>query len=321
MAGIYQKKVFQAALLLGMIVCLGAAADKADRTGRIQIQQEELYVPGIQQDYHFFLVADTHISLCDSRDAALMEKARSRKEAFEQESGKIATRTFQNIVTASIKNNADLTIFAGDITDSAMYASVDFVQSQLSRLENPYLYVAGNHDFEYGEEYFSKKAYQHYFPRLWPLTNTKKQYAVKEYNDLAVIGLNDKNNQFGKNAVKAVMPYLKGKKPVILVLHVPLQPQAEDSELERQADSIWGLSGEGRCRVLIGETACKPNKTSKKLLDAIFAKDSPVVAVFAGHIHFYNRSMLNGQAGQIVTGAGYYGDAVSIHVRPMEEGS
>ena len=136
-----------------------------------------------------------------------------------------------------------------------------------------------------------------------------------EYDDLIVAGINDKNNQFDKKAVQALLPYLKGTKPVILVMHVPLQPQYEHSALEQQADAVWGLSNAGRCRVLLGETACKPNKTTQKLLDAVFAADSPVAVVFAGHIHFYNRSMVNEQSVQLVTGAGYYGDAVRIFVQ------
>ena len=202
------------------------------------------------------LIADTHISLCDDRDPELIEKAAARKAAFEQESGKKAVRTFHSLITESIESGTDLTIFAGDITDSAMYASIDFVAA----------------------------------------------------------GINDKNNQFDKEAVEALLPYLRGTKPVFLVMHVPLQPQYENSALERQADDVWGLSENGNCRVLLGESACRPNKTTQKLLDAVFAKDSPVVAVFAGHLHFYNRSMLNDVSEQFVTGAGYYGDAVRIHI-------
>lgn len=312
------KQQIQSALTALVLVCLVFAAKAADRPGSIQIQEESLAIAGIQNNYDFLLIADTHISLCDERDPALLEKAKSRREAFEKESGKIAVRTFHSLITDAVKNDTDLTIFAGDITDSAMYASIEFVQQELDRLDGPYLYVTGNHDFEYGEEYFSKRAYREYFPRLKSLTHTKEQFVIYEYEDLIVAGINDKNNQFEKNAVNALLPYLKGKKPVILVMHVPLQPQEEHSALEQQADDIWGLSKNGRCRVLLGETACKPNRTSQKLLDAVFAKDSPVAAVFAGHIHFYNRSMLNASSEQLVTGAGYYGDAVRIRVRAKE---
>lgn len=310
-----KKKMLQTAILVCTVCILIFAAKKADRFASIQIQEEEITIPGIQNDYTFLLIADTHISLCDDRDPKLLEKAGQRREAFEQESKKSAVRTFHNLITQSIKSNTDLTIFAGDITDSAMYASIDFVQKEVDRLNNPYLYVTGNHDFEYGDEYFSKKAYKKYFPRLKQLTKTKQQYVLYEFDDLLIAGINDKNNQFDKTAVEALLPYLKGTKPVILVTHVPLQPQYENSPLEQQADAVWGLSEKGRCRVLLGKTACKPNKTTQKLLDAVFAKDSAVAAVFAGHIHFYNKSMLHPASVQFVTGAGYYGDAVRIRIR------
>ncbi len=309
------KKIIQSVLAACAVCCLFVAAKKADQAGSVRIQEETVTISGIRRDYRMLLIADTHISLCDARDPALLKKAQARREAFERESGKNAVRTFHNLVTESVEGKDDLTIFAGDITDSAMYASVDFVQKEIERLEHPYLYVTGNHDFEYGEEYFSKEAYRKYFPRLIPLTKTTEQYTLMEYDDLIVAGINDKNNQFDKKAVQALLPYLKGTKPVILVMHVPLQPQYEHSALEQQADAVWGLSNAGRCRVLLGETACKPNKTTQKLLDAVFAADSPVAAVFAGHIHFYNRSMVNEQSTQLVTGAGYYGDAVRIFVQ------
>ncbi len=311
------RRLIQTVIILCSMLCLVLAAEKSGHSGSIQVTEEKLTIPGIRNEYHFFLIADTHISLCDERDSSLMEKAGSRKQAFEQESGKTAARTFQNLVTQANDRGVDLAVFAGDIIDSAMYASIDFVKKQFDRLQMPYMYIAGNHDFEYGEEYFSKKAYQDYFPRLQELTGTDKQYILREYEDLIIAGINDNNNQFPKSAVKALLPVMEKDKPVILVLHVPLQPQFENSELEQQANDVWGLSSKGKCRVLLGENACKPNAVTRRLLNAVFSDDSPVAAVFAGHIHFYNRSMLNDTAVQTVSGAGYYGDAVHIRVTPQ----
>ncbi len=310
------KRLIQTLAVICMIPCLWALAKKGDESGSLRIREELLSIAGIHNEYELFLIADTHISLCDERDDGLIEKADRRREAFRQESGKTATQTFQNLVTEANESGADLTVFAGDIIDSAMYASIEFVQKQFSRLRMPCLYILGNHDYEYGREYFSRKARRKYFPRLEALTGTKEQYVMYEFEDLIVAGINDRNNQFPKSAVEALLPVLKGKKPVILVTHVPLLPLEENSKLEQQANDVWGLSPEGRCRVLLGENACSPDAVTQKLLNAVFAKDSPVAAVFAGHIHFYNRELLNDSAVQLVTGAGYYGDGLRIHVTP-----
>lgn len=308
------RRYIQSALLVMFACVLGAAAYRDELQCRVQIQEEYLTIPGVKDSYTFMLIADSHISLCDERDAALMDKAVRRREAFRMESGRDAERVFANFIQAANEQKPELTILAGDILDSAMYRSIDFVQKKLDSLKTPYLYILGNHDFEYGDEYFSKKAYREYFPRLEGLTGTKDQYRIVEYEDLVVIGINDKNNQLPKEAVNAALPYMQGDKPVILVLHVPLQPAEPDSALERQANEIWGLSKKGQCRVLLGESACRPNQTTQKLLDAVFAEDSPVAAVFAGHIHFYNKSMLDDSSQQLVTGAAYYGDAVYVHI-------
>jgi len=309
-----RNKYLQSGSLVLFACLLFAFSYRYDRRGSIQIEEEYLKVDGLLGSYEFMLIADSHISLCDGRDAGLQQKADSRRMAFYNESGHDAARTFSNLIGEAKRRGPDLTILAGDITDSAMYESIDFVKSKLDYLDLPYLYVLGNHDFEYGDEYFSKKAYREYFPRLKCLTKTDRQYVITEYDEFVVIGINDKNNQLPKDAVNAAMPYIKGSKPVFLVLHVPLLPKTDDFSLEKKSNDVWGLSKNGHCRVLLGENACEPNRTTKKLLDAVFAADSPVAAVFAGHIHFYHRDMLSGSAQQLVTGAAYYGDAVYIHV-------
>ena len=305
--------------VLGMgITLLLALAIRADASTKdIIVREESLAIKGLKQEYNIFLIGDTHISLCDDRDKALLEKAGSRKQAFWNESHKSATGVFENLIRESNQRKSDLVVFAGDIIDSAMEASIDFVGEQFGKLSSPYVYILGNHDFEYGKEYFSKKAYRKYFPRLERLTGTKEQYSIKEFDDFILIGLNDCNNQFSKSAVKAVLPTLKGEKPVILVLHVPLQPLKKVSDLEKQANEVWGKSKKGTCRVLIGENACVPNKNTRRLLNAVFSKDSSVAAVLAGHVHFYNKSLIKENLTQYITGAGYYGEAVMLHLTPQ----
>ena len=310
-------KICKISLLLFCLAGMIGIALRADwQSSSVQVQETTLVIDGLKRPYEIFVLADKHISLCDSTDATFLEKANARRQAFWQESGKNAAKTFSNLVTYANESESDLTVLAGDIIDSAMSASIDFTQKQLKRLDMPYLYILGNHDFEYGKEYFTKTAYREYFPRLTPLTGTNQQYVVKEYDDLVVIGINDQNNQIPKSAAKAVLPFLKGKKPVVFVLHVPLKPQFDNSQLERTSIDIWGASAKGKCRVLMGKGACEPNKTTRRFLKAVFAPDSPVAAVIAGHIHFYNQSQLDGKKQQVVCAAGYYGSAVKINMQP-----
>ena len=50
------------------------------------------------------------------------------------------------------------------------------------------------------------------------------------------------------------------------------------------------------------------------------AKDSPVVAVLAGHVHFYDKDYIDGEKDvlQIVGDAGFHNSAVSLTIKGAE---
>ncbi len=73
------KKIIQSALAACAVCCLFVAAKKADQAGSVRIQEETVTISGIQRDYRMLLIADTHISLCDARDPALLKKAQAGK--------------------------------------------------------------------------------------------------------------------------------------------------------------------------------------------------------------------------------------------------
>jgi len=62
-----------------------------------------------------------------------------------------------------------------------------------------------------------------------------------------------------------------------------------------------------------------PNDVSTEFINLTKAEDSPVVAVLAGHVHFYHKEMLNEKIIQIVGEAGYKGEGILIKFVPKEE--
>ena len=63
-----------------------------------------------------------------------------------------------------------------------------------------------------------------------------------------------------------------------------------------------------------------PNENSKKFMELTTAKDSPVVAVLAGHVHFYDKDYIDGEKDvlQIVGDAGFHNSAVSLTIKGAE---
>ena len=279
----------------------------------VHVSQETVDVEGLTREFNIFFLADSHISLCDERDNELMEKASSRSPMFKADDIEAWDR-FDALIADASKGENDIVILGGDIIDSAMYASIDHVSERLKTLNVPYLYSMGNHDFEYGTEYFSATAYEEYLPRLDDIHGSKS-YQVKEYDDLIIFAADDDNSQIDAPILDAFKAEAAKGKPVVLIVHVPIEPVTGDDSLTEKCKEVWGPSADDKSRVTMGVNGCYPNDTTREFLDLVLADDSPVVLVLAGHIHFYHKDMLNDKIVQIVTGAAFEGDALRVTLK------
>ena len=279
----------------------------------VQISEETLEVEGFEREFSIFFLADSHISLCDERDKELMEKAWSRSRLYKVDDIEAWDR-FDALIENADNDKNDIIILGGDIIDSAMYASIDHVNGQVASLSIPYMYTIGNHDFEYGTEYFSNKAYEEYLPRLDDL-HGKDSYQVNEYDDLIIFSADDYNNQVSASALEAYKREAAKGKPIVLIVHVPIEPVTGDDSLTEKCKEVWGSSEDGKSKVTMGVNGCYPNDTTNEFLDLVLADESPVVLVLAGHIHFYHKDMLNDNIVQIVTGAAFEGNALRVTLK------
>lgn len=279
------------------------------------LHENEVAIPGLKRNFTILFLSDTHLSLCDKRDFKVRDKAARRYEMFRSPDGESADTSFQQLLHYAKLEKPDLLLLGGDIVDSAMFSSIDFVRKSLQDASIPWIYAAGNHDFEYGKEYFSKKAFQKYLPRLMGLKISSCGYQITEFENFILFSVHDRNSQVSKPALKALKKLYSAQKPVILLTHVPLEPVVPDT-LWKKTIKQWGSSPGGRSPVLLGPNSCVPNQTTGKFLDLVLADQSPVKLVLAGHIHFYHTGRLTRSLKQITSGAGYQKDFVKITLKP-----
>ncbi len=291
----------------------GAAAGSVP----ITVSDETVEVEGIDEPFEIFFLADSHISLCDDRDEELALKANGRSILF-KEDGIEAWDRFDALIDAANAGDSDLVILGGDIIDSAMYASVDHVKEKLATLNKPYVYLMGNHDFEYGTEYFSDKAYETYLPRLDEMRDGT-DYQIREYEDIIIFTADESNNRITPEVLTAFKETVQKDKPVILALHVPIEPVTGSESLIEESREFFGMQDDV-IPVFFGEHGCTPDNTTREFIDMVLSDESPVALVLAGHIHFYHKEMLNERILQIITGAAYTGAALNIKLIPKEEG-
>jgi len=283
----------------------------------ITVQEHEIAIAGLEENFELFFMADTHISLWDERDAEIAEKAASRYEIFRNERGIGAEESFQDMLEYISDEEPDLLVMGGDILDSAMWASIEHVSEILEKQDFPWIYEMGNHDFEYGTEYFSEKCYSEYLLRFQQISDTYEGWQQIEYEDFIVFAVDDQNNQVSEAALKALEDIYDSGKAILLISHVPIEP-LEDNGLWEESIEAWGASGDGRSRVLLGFRSCYPNETTNKFLELVYGEKSPVKLILSGHVHFYHDGALTPNTRQIVTGAGFNREMVKVTLVPED---
>ncbi|MCR5357397.1 MAG: metallophosphoesterase [Lachnospiraceae bacterium] len=289
------------------------AVQKDSTAPGLHIEEATADIKGMKGRFNIFFLADSHISKCDDRDKDLITKAARRSILFKKD-GINSWDRFDMLIEESKNCDTDIVVMGGDIVDSAMYASIDHVRDRLSTLNVPYMYYMGNHDFEYGAEYFTPLSYSEYLPRLDDM-HGKSSYQVREYDDFIIFAADDNNSQVNREILDAFKKEITKGKPVILALHVPIEPVTGDRALIEKCNEVYGENSAKEHQLIMGPDGCVPNSITQEFIDLVLSDDSPVIMVLAGHLHFYHKDMLNEKTVQIITGPAYAGEALKITVK------
>ena len=102
-----------------------------------------------------------------------------------------------------------------------------------------------------------------------------------ELPELCVAGLSNSTDQITESGLQQMKEILSKGKPVILLTHVPYKSLIDDS-LQKASKKVW------QERALVWGKDCnyRPDENTKKLMDIIYAEDSPVKEIVCGHLHF-----------------------------------
>lgn len=274
------------------------------------ITEETLEIEGITKEYTFLYVTDTHMVVPDEADSDKVEAyADLRFDEFQNEEDVSSAQQFGMWIDYVNEQQADALLLGGDIIDFPSFANVEYLEEQLEKLKVPYLYALGNHDWTFPWEYMTEYGENTYLPMLEPYMQSDSAIHELEFEDLILVAVDNSANQIEPEAMEEYREILKKGKPVIVMLHVPLLTQS----VLTKAKETWSggvVLGGGNYGGIY------PNEISTQFIEYTTAKDSPVAAVLAGHVHFYDKDMLNEKIVQIVGDAGYKGEAVRIHLVP-----
>ncbi len=297
-------------------MCLGGCSHK-EALWEKKITEETVYIEGLEGEYTFLFLTDSHAAVPDNK-APEQERqyVEQRYGMFVNEEGISSAEQFPAWIAYANEMDVDAVLLGGDIIDSPSDANVEWLQEQLAELEMPYLYVPGNHDWTYPWEYMTDYGKENYLSMLAPLMQENTAIQSMEIGELLFVGVDNSANQINPDAIPGYEELLTQDKPVIVINHVPY---ATESLLPKAVEA-WDSP------TVIGNGnggGIWPNDTSEYFLELTTAKDSPVKLVLAGHVHLYDKGVIDEelQLRQIVGDAAYEGCAVLIRITGAETGA
>ncbi len=273
------------------------------------INQEEVTVqiPGLSQDYTFVWLSDLHIITENDEIAeADRETVAERRESFKNAAGMYAEDFWAELPEALDDWQADALLFGGDMIDYAANANIATLKAGLDSLNTPYIYVRADHD--YSPDYCEVQD-QAAINALHADIDGYEEIELLEYDDLCVVGINNSTRNMTEEGLARWKEIYALGKPIILVTHVPLDSMIDES-LGEQSRAVWSdreLTWGADCNYV-------PNEVTQEFLDMVYADDSLVKEVLAGHLHFSWDGALTEHADEHVFAPAINGTIGVIHV-------
>lgn len=304
-----------AILLSGFALLSGCGRQEGREENREkQIEEETIQIEGLEEEYTLLFLTDTHMVIQDeSASEQEKENASARFQEFVNQEGIPSAEQFPEWIRYANEKQVDAVLLGGDIIDTPSEANLKWLEEQLAQLKMPYLYVNGNHDWTYPWEYMTEAGRAAYLPLLEPFMNGNTTIQTLELGEITVVGIDDSTNQVDGNVFPAYETILDRDRPVIVLAHVPFMTQSVLTKAREAWDNpvVIGAGNFG---------GIYPNEDSERFVALTTAEGSPVELVLAGHVHFYDRDVMEGEKNvlQLVGGAGFRGDAILIRLTGTE---
>lgn len=277
----------------------------------LQPKTEEtvLYIKGIKRPTTIYMISDSHMKLYDENDHPYVcNHIDSVIKWFHENWNRTDEADSVDIFDVQIDTiraaKPDITVMAGDIICGPTKCGIEKIARTCEKLGR-WMFVPGNHDWENGvaREHSGTSPEQIYTPlnkeetlELFReiLTPEEFSFQVQEVNGLLLIGLDNSEYQFTKQQVELLKEQLGKQQPCILFMHVPVY--TEELKAAYEPWCIAGIPEE------VAQTASEkiskkflPTKETLEFINLLKQPDTPIKAIFAGHVHFTHQApLING---------------------------
>ena len=154
-------------------------------------ERTTLQVAGLQRSYTFLHFTDLHACACEGVEPAdRLQYCQAREKGFASPEMTSAAR-MPYLFAYGQRIQADMLFLTGDIIDFPSDANLSLLKSCVRNSPVPSMYITGNHDWSFFDNYNSAYARQTYLPQLAEISGGNTAFHYVEYEDLIVAATNE----------------------------------------------------------------------------------------------------------------------------------
>ena len=269
-------------------------------------------IPGLQGEFTFLHVTDSHVSAFSDADQKAWTATRlnyniARRNSFAAD-GIFAEERFPLLFDYANEIEADGMFLTGDLIDFPSEKNIALLYENVQKFRGKSIFCLGNHDWNYSDDYMTGNAVATNRPLFNDLTGGDPYFSYVEYDGFIVAAVDNSSDVVTDETVNKFLALYEKNKPIILLLHVPLHADTLEADVRKAWNNRNITMGPGAMGSDWGSVIRFYNAVAVD-------EDSPVVAVFAGHVHFNHEDTLPNGITQYITSTGYTGDCRVVTVK------
>lgn len=321
-----KRIIFSAwAVLLLLIAGTTFAFRKQDNNRQDFLLREEtvtVEVEGLERAYKIAWVSDLHM-ISDTEPAEdvakdQIETIRSRYESmFVTKEGIASRELWPKIVAYLNENEFDAVILGGDIMDYCSRKNLDAFNAYYEQIKPPVMYIRSDHDYGWwysGETMKKTDAMKLHSGQI--IDKDARDSMQLDFESFTILGINrscwNMSPKYLKWFERQYQKAVDDGKQVIIATHVPYESKVDES--------LQQFSMETRNKIYYwGGEDYMPNEITGEFLDLIYAEDTAVSQILAGHMHASWDGAITDEVSQHIFSPAYEGNVGVIHVVPKTE--
>ena len=232
---------------------------------------------GLTKPVRLIVINDLHLQINNDEIAAEQKEFMTNRVSEFTTNGLSTEKRWKKLPKLINDVDADYVLFAGDILDYNSKANAEALKAGLDKLNKPYMYVRADHDMEcYWQATVSPQDAE-----VRQAAICDNDYLlVKDLGEIIIMGVNFTQNNITDGTLERINEVMAMGKPVVVLTHIPIG-QWQGTELQNYSESVR----DGRRLYWAPGADKEPNAATAEYINLIYAEDSPVVAVLAGHLH------------------------------------